>query len=173
MMYDLQTLGLTKFALKKPAGQNHLGFYPSIKASSSSSMQDGWFVIASGFEVLLFDDLKAFLGLDAIKDNSFVYALDNGKIATCLIVLIQPVWIEGLPKSIVIKRVEPFIQILSVFELLHASSLPRIGVLVEANSTETSTLLAICTLSVPLILGLHSMILLEVAVVSKLERGAL
>lgn len=91
------------------------------------SMQGWCIVIRSAFKPLCFDDLNTFLGLDTFKNDCLVNASCNRKITICLEIWIKVVGINRLPKCIVIKGIEPLLQILSVFELLHIPSVSHLG----------------------------------------------
>ena len=99
-------------------------------------------VIIAWLQVLCFYDLNTLFGFDTFKNDVLVNTFCNGCIATGFVIRIKVVWVNGFPKGIIVKRVEPLLQVLSVFELLHAFSLSQLGFGQEAKSTDRSTMIA-------------------------------
>ena len=93
-------------------------------------------------QVLIGDYLEAFSCLDAAKDHVLIDSFRDGYIAIGFVIRIKAVWVDCFPKGFVVKRVEPLLQVLSVFELLHVSSLPQFVFGQEAKSTDRSTVIA-------------------------------
>jgi len=103
------------------------------------SLQCGRVVIVSGLEVLRFHDLNAFLGFDAFEDDVCVHPLCDGGIATCLVVGIEPVRVDGFPKGIIIEAFEPFLKVLLIFKLLHVFSMSHLAFGPEEKPINPST----------------------------------
>ena len=116
------------------------GRVPDVR--QPSSMQCGWVVIVAWLKVLRLHNLNAFLGFDAFEDDIWVNAFSNGCITIGLIVSVQPVWVDRFPIGFIIKAIKPVLQILSVFKLLHTSSLPQLVFGHEEKSTDQSTWMA-------------------------------
>jgi len=106
------------------------------------SMQDGRIVIIARLQILCFYDLNTFFRFDTFKNDVSVYTFCNGCIATGFVIRIKAVWVDGFPKGFVVETIEPRLKVLSVFELLHAFSLPQLGFGQEAKSTDRSTVIA-------------------------------
>ena len=52
-------------------------------------MQNNWWVILAGLEILLCDDFKTFRRLNAFKDQFFINALGNRDIAIGALIRVQ------------------------------------------------------------------------------------
>lgn len=100
-------------------------------------------VIIARLQVLCFYNLNALFGFDTFKNDVCIYPFCNGCIATGFVIRIKAVWVNSFPKGFIVKRVEPLLQILSVFELLHVSSLSQLGFGQEVKSTDRSTMIAV------------------------------
>lgn len=108
-------------------------------ARQPASLQCGRIVIVARLEVLSPYDLNAFFGFDAFEDDIWVNAFSNGCITRGLIIGVQPVWVDRFPIGVIIKAIKPVLQVLSVFELLHTSSLPQLASSHEEKSEDQST----------------------------------
>ena len=113
---------------------------PNVR--QSASLQCGRIVIVARFEVLVLYDLNAFFGFDAFEDDIWINAFSNGCVARGLIIYVQPVWVDRFPIGVIIKAIKPVLQVLSVFKLLHAFSLPQFGFGHEEESADQSTWMA-------------------------------
>ena len=102
-------------------------------------MQAWRLVIDAGLKILLFQNLKAQFGFKAIKHGVFTGTLGNRDIAVRSIVVPHTEGLGFLPKRLVIECLEPFFQVLSVFKLLHASSLSQAGCSTQKLSQIRST----------------------------------
>ncbi len=100
-------------------------------------------VIIARLQVLCFYDLNAFFGFDTFKNDVLIYTFCNGCVTTGFVVRIKVVWVNGFPKGFIVKRVEPLLQVLSVFELLHAFSLSQLGFGQEVKSIDRSSMIAV------------------------------
>ena len=102
-------------------------------------MQAWRLVIDARLKILLFQNLKAQFGFKAIKHGVFAHTLGNRKIAVRPIILPHTKGLGFLPKCLVVERFEPFFKVLSVFKLLHASSLSQAGCGTQKLSQNRST----------------------------------
>ena len=104
------------------------------------SIQRRRVMVIARLEVLFLHNLNAFLGFDAFENDRLVYAPCNGNIAIILKAWIEIVRVYSLPKSLIVKRVEPVLQFLLVFKFLHKFSLPHMGFCQKENLNNRFTL---------------------------------
>lgn len=97
-------------------------------------------MIVARLKILRLDDLNALFCLDTLKDNVCVYAFSNGCITTGFVVWIKPIGVNRFPKCLIVKAVEPVLQFLLIFKILHRFSLSYLKHGLEGKVDSPSTL---------------------------------
>lgn len=90
-------------------------------------------------QFLLADDLKALGRFDAAQDQVLVDAAGNGRIAIGAFFRVQSKRIGFRPELIVVERIEPLLNIISIFKFLHVFIVPNSGFRLQEIQEKEST----------------------------------
>lgn len=93
----------------------------------------------AGLQVLRFNDLGTFGSLNASKDHGFINATRDRDVTIVALLDVQSKRVGFLPKLLIVKRFEPFIDVFSVFKVLHGFIVPNLMPNPQGNSSKGYT----------------------------------
>lgn len=90
-------------------------------------------------QVLRFDNLGAFGSLDAFEDHRLINAACDRDVTIVTLLDVQSKRVGFLPKLLIVKRFEPFIDVFSVFKVLHGLIVSNLMPNPQENSSKGYT----------------------------------